>query len=242
MKKYIFLLFPIITAFTGFETTPNSTRIFSSGAYDLKSGSPLYREFHEEKFSGNSISESITRYKDLNNNIIAERLMTFGSDATKPKFILKDFRNGYVEGAEVISGGRVKVYTRENSDEPLEEKILQVNQPFVIDGGLTYFFLNNWERLMRGETIKFNFITPAKLDYFQFRVSKNGIIEIGGRKGMQVKLEINSFILRAFVDPIYVTYDIENKNILHYKGISNINGPDGKSYSVEINYLDKDLQ
>ncbi len=242
MKKYIFLIFPLITAFTALETPLNNTRIFSSGAYDLKTGSPLYREFHEEKFAGNAIAESVTKYKDLNNNVIAERQMTFGTDATKPKFILRDFRSGYIEGAEVIADGRVKVFTRENSNEPLEEKILQVNSPFVIDGGLTHFFLRNWEKLMKGETIKFNFITPAKLDYFQFRVSKNGIIDIEGRKGMQVKLEINSFILRAFVDPIYVTYDIENKNILHYKGISNINGPDGKSYSVEINYLDKDLQ
>lgn len=240
MKKYILLLFPLLTAFTIWNG-PNLTRTFSSGAYDLKSGAPLYREFHEEKFSGNAIAESVTQYKDLNNNLIAERIMTFGSDATKPKFILRDMRSGYIEGAEVLPDGQVKVFTRENSGEPLENKNLRVPSPYVIDGGLTYFFINNWDRLMNGETIKFNFITPAKLDYFQFRVYKNDIVEMGGRKGMQVKLEINSFILRAFVDPIYVTYDIETKKILHYKGISNINGPDGKSYSVEINYLDKGL-
>ena len=120
-----------------------------------------------------------------------------------------------------------------------EEKILELEEPYVIDGGLTYFFIKNWSRLLNNEIVEFNFIAPSKLDYFRFRVSKNAIVDLGNRKGLQLKLEVNSFLLRAFVDPILITYDLENKKILSYKGISNINDDNGKSYSVIIDFTDK---
>jgi hypothetical protein len=164
--------------------------------------------------------------------------MVFKDDLTKPKFELKDFRTGYIEGSEVLSNNEVKVYTRKDKESELEQKVLSPEEPFVIDGGLTYFFIKNWNRLMNNETVEFNFIAPARLDYFRFRVSKNSIINLGARRGLQLKLEINSFILRAFVDPVYITYDLETKKILSYKGISNINNEQGKSYSVQIDYTE----
>ena len=199
----------------------------------------MYSEFHEEKFVGDKIKESITKYKDPNSKILSERIMNFSEDLTKPKFVLKDLRSGYIEGSELLPDRRVRVYARESFEDKIEEKILKVEEPFVIDGGLTYFFRQNWERLLNGERIEFNFIAPAKLDYFRFRVSKNSIVTVGDRKGMQLKLEINSFILRAFVDPILITYALDNKEILAYKGISNVNDDNGKSHSVEIDFTDR---
>jgi hypothetical protein len=213
-------------------------RNYSSSAFDLKSGKFLYKEFHEERYAGDKISESITDYKNLQNKLLSQRVMIFKDDLTKPKFELKDFRSGYIEGSEVLSNNNVKVYTRKDNKSELEEKVLNPEEPFVIDGGLTYFFLQNWNRLMNNEIVEFNFIAPAKLDYFRFRVSKNSILNVGGHPGLQLKLEINSFILRAFVDPVYITYDLETKKILNYKGISNINNEQGKSYSVQIDYTE----
>ncbi|PKL83417.1 MAG: hypothetical protein CVV24_04995 [Ignavibacteriae bacterium HGW-Ignavibacteriae-3] len=235
--KILTIIIMSLMGINGADTT--SVKIYTSRAMDLKNDKLIYREFHEEKFAGDRIVKSITKYKDTQNNVLSERIMDFADDLTKPKFVLNDFRSGYIEGAEPLSGNNVRVYTRENFDGRLEEKILKVNSPFVIDGGLTYFFRENWEDLLKGKTVEFNFITPAKLDYFRFRVSKNSIIEVGGRKGLQIKLEINSFILRAFVDPILITYALDNKEILHYKGISNVNDENGKSYSVEIDFTNK---
>jgi len=229
----------IVASLLGFDVSNNSNssiKTYSSKAFDLKDGKHLYSEFHEEKFSSDKIIESVTKYKDPKNNILSERVMIFNDDLTKPKFVLKDYRTGYIEGSEILKNNSVRVYTRENFDEQLEERILKVDEPFVIDGGLTYFFRQNWERLLNNETIEFNFIAPARLDYFKFRVSKNSIVNIGGKKGVQLKLEIKSFILRAFVDPILITYALDSKEILNYKGISNINDEKGKSYSVEIDF------
>ena len=83
---------------------------------------------------------------------------------------------------------------------------MEIENPYVIDGGLTYFFRKHWDRLLNGETIEFNFVTPSKLDFYSFRVSKNSIKELGEYKGMEIILEPASFIIRQFVDPIYITY------------------------------------
>jgi len=230
------LIIASLICLNNFGNSNNDVKTYSNKAFNLKDGKFLYSEFHEEKFNGDKIAEIVTKYKGPKNNLLSERILTFTGDLKKPKFVLKDFRSGYIEGSELLQNNQVRVYTRESFEDKLEEKTLKVEEPFVIDGGLTYFFRENWERLLNNETIEFNFIAPAKLDYFRFRVSKNSIVSVGNRKGMQLKLEINSFFLRAFVAPILITYALDNREILSYKGISNVNDEKGKSYSVKIDF------
>ena len=235
--KIVLLLVSILL---GINKPDTNLKIYTSEAKNLKNNKIIYKEYHEEKYSGGKIEVSITKYKDLNNSVISERVMNFGDDLTKPDFKLEDFTSGYIEGADVIAKNKVKVYTRKDSNSKMEEEILNVEEPYVIDGGLTYFFRKHWDDLINGKTKEFNFIAPSKLDYYKFRVTNNSFVTIGNRKGMQLKLEPNSFILRAFVDPIIIIYALDNKDILYYKGISNVNDKNGKSYSVEINYTEND--
>lgn len=229
----------IAVALIGIGNSGNLVKTYSGKALNQSDDKFLYREIHEAKFNGEKIDEIITQFKDPNNNLIAVRTMIFGEDLTKPQFVLKDFRSGYVEGSELLPSNKVRVYTKENFGDKLDEKILEVEEPFVIDGGITYFFKEHWEDLIRNKTVKFNFVTPSKLDYYRFRVYKKAIVQIDGRKGLQLVLELDNFIMRAFVDPIIITYDLENKEILYYKGISNINDENGKSLSIKIDYSAK---
>lgn len=230
----LFLLF--VSILPGIVGSDTNVKTYTSEARNLKNNEIIYKEYHEEKFSGGKIKVSITKYKDLNNNLVSERVMNFGEDLTKPDFKLEDFTSGYVEGADVVAPNKVKVYTRKNMKSRMEEEVLNIEEPFVIDGGLTYFFIKHWDTLIQGKTEEFNFVTPSKLDYFRFRVYKDSITTIGGRQGMRLILEPDSFILRAFVEPVIIVYALDTKDILYYKGISNVNDENGKSYSVEINY------
>ena len=233
--KLLCLVVPILY---GINIDFTNVKTYTSEARNLANNKIIYNEFHEEKFSDGKIEVSITKYKDLSNNLISKRVMNFGDDLTKPDFKLEDFASGYIEGAEVVAKNKVKVFTRKDSNSTIETEMLTVDEPYVIDGGLTYFFIKHWDNLMKGKTEEFNFITPSKLDYFSFRVYKDSITTVGGRKGMRLILEPSSFILRAFVDPIIIVYALDNKDILYYKGISNVNDENGKSYSVEINYTE----
>ncbi|MFA7229627.1 MAG: hypothetical protein WC061_11375, partial [Melioribacteraceae bacterium] len=86
----------IIASLTGLNNLDNpntEVKRYSSRAFNLKDGMFLYSEFHEEKFKGDKITASVTKYKDPKNNLLSERIMTFEQDLTKPKFVLKDYRS-----------------------------------------------------------------------------------------------------------------------------------------------------
>lgn len=232
MKKIIILtiLFNVL-----FANGMNADRKYKGNAFDLKSKKSLYTENHFETYNG-KLNEKITYYISMNGDTLAKREMNFLNDLTRPKFQLEDFRSGYTEGAEVVNNNKVKVFTRENRNKKLESKILDIPGEFVIDGGLTFFFRENWERLINSEKIDFYFIAPAKLDYFKFRVYSIGQLKYAGIDAMKIRLEISSWILRQFVDPIEIIYSMDNQEILYYEGISNINDNNGKSLNVIIDY------
>ncbi|MFC2135512.1 hypothetical protein ACFLTH_12940 [Bacteroidota bacterium] len=220
----------------GSENSEWETKNHKSYAYDLETDEFLYTEVHQEIFKEAKIQEIMSDYINAEGELLSKRILKFGSDPGKPYFRLEDLRNGYIEGAEVINTGVVRVFIRESFDDSLEEEILRVEEPFVIDGGMTFFFHQNWDRLVSGETVYFNFIIPSAMDYFEFRAYKEDTVTIAGRKGMKVKLEIADFILRAFVDPFYISYALDDMTVLYYSGISNVKDEEGNSYNVNIDY------
>lgn len=218
------------------ENSETEVKNYKSYAYDMETDEFLYTEAHQEIYSEGRIQEIMSEYINPEGELLTQRILKFGSDLGKPEFRLEDPRRGYIEGAEVINTGVVRLYRRESFNDQMEEEIMQVEEPFVIDGGMTFFFRENWDLLLSGETLYFNFIIPSALDYFEFRVYKEENVTISGREGIKLKFEIASFLLRAFVDPIYLVYDLDDKRVLHYSGMSNINNSEGDSYNVKIDY------
>jgi hypothetical protein len=54
----------------------------------------------------------------------------------------------------------------------MDERLISVPKPFVIDGCFNQFIKANWKNLEKGDQIVFNFIIPSKLDYFTLRATK----------------------------------------------------------------------
>lgn len=222
--------------YTLFSPPSMETKTFTGRARDVETGQFIYTENHEDIYEGKKLVKSITRYRLPNGSQTAERVLTFPDDIIRPDFVLKDSRIGYQEGVAKVGKNTVRVFYKDNFNSKLQEKILRLEEPYVVDAGLSHFFRRNWKALMDGQIVTFNFVAPAKLDYFRFRVSKAGIVRISGRQGMKLKLETNNFILRAILDPIYITYSLEDRSILHYEGVSNLVSEDGTNYNVIIEY------
>lgn len=232
MKTILLTLLFIVTYTAGKNINEKK---YQGKAFDIKSKNSLYIEHHTELYN-RDIQQKTTHYLSLTGDTIARREMTFNDDLTKPDFILEDLRSGYLESAELIGDNKVKVSTRESRNSKLENKVLTIPGDFVIDAGLTYFFRKNWDRLLKSEKIDFYFITPSKLDYFKFRVYSIGMTNYAGINALKIRLEVSSWILRQFVDPVDIIYSMDDKEILYYEGISNINDNKGKSLQVIIDY------
>ena len=224
----LLLLLPITETTTNYQS--------KSYAYDIDTEEFLYNEIHTDIYSEKSLIRKISKFVDENGELISRRQMIFNNNYSTPDFEIEDFRTGYKEGAYVISPNSVKVFKKESFEEPLEESILNIDGEFVIDGGLTYFFHEKWDKFINDEVISFYFVAPNRLDYYSFQVSKYDIIAINNRKGIRLLLEPSSFILQAFVDPVYITYDLNTKEILYYEGVSNVYDSEGNIYKVKIDY------
>ncbi|MBI9071520.1 MAG: hypothetical protein JEY94_07965 [Melioribacteraceae bacterium] len=234
--KIIILLISFL--FVGFVSESNQTPInkYRSTAYDLDSDKFIYTENHAETYNGSKLVKSVISYKDTNEIVFTTKEMFFNADSTKPDFVLKDSRDGYLEGSELLSDNKIRVFTRSTFDEPISEDTLQIDETFVIDGGLTFFFRENWEEILNDEIISFYFVAPAKLDYYKFRVSKYEELVLNDKDAVTLELELNSWFLRQFVSSIFITYDKKTKTIIKYEGISNINNELGKSHFVKIDF------
>ena len=212
---------------------PAPTRTFVGIATDLNEGRSLYSEEHEESYENGKRLRLTTKYRDESKNVIAARTVDFSRNPFMPDFRLEHYRTGYIEGAEMVKSG-LRVYVRKTADQPLREKMLSVPRPTVVDAGFNNFVQSYWDSLMTGTKLYLNFAVPARLESYGFRLYKDGETTVRGRRAVIVKCDVDNFVLRLFLDPIILTYDVESMRLISYEGISNISNDKGDNYFVRI--------
>ncbi len=203
-------------------------------AFDLKKQEPAYVEEHREIFSQDKHTSTDTRYLDNQGRNIAERTLDFSHSLCKPDYVLKDFRDGYEEGAAIV-GDQVRVFVRATRNTQLKEKQIKVPEPCVIDGGFNYFLKQNWDGLLAGKRIHFNFVAPSQLDYFAF-IAREDLKSEMGKNEKAFVIELENPLIRLLVAPIRVSYDADTRRMTQYQGISNVNDSFGKSLKVRLVY------
>lgn len=201
---------------------------YRGNAYDLATGKFVYSENHSEFRKGGIHLYSRVSYRDSKGHEFASKLITFQPDKYQPTYELKDSRDGYVEGIR-REGGQTVYFARRNRDQPLQSRAIATPKPAVFDGGFDYFVRDNLDKICAGQNASFYFAVPIELDYFRFRVA---VKETGAM--CRMNLELDNIVLRQFVKPIKLWYDVAKRRLIRYEGISNINGADGKSLKVRV--------
>lgn len=217
-----------------FSLYSQETYSYFGQAYDLKNKALLYTDNHKETFQMGRHVSSVIEYKDKSGKIFALKKINFQKNPHVPDFTLEDFRDGYFEGAS-LDGNKLTLKHKANYQSPLEEKVFELPENPVVDGGFDYFIKDNWNSLSEGKKIVFNMFAPAKLNHYRLKVVLTKKAEFKGKQAHYFKVDLDSF-LGIFLPSIYIIYDSETKRIVHYEGISNINDESGKSYFVRIVY------
>ncbi|GAB4423888.1 MAG: hypothetical protein OHK0011_04080 [Turneriella sp.] len=217
----------VVSLASGIEAAEEVVR-FRGDAYDLATGRFVYSENHSEYHKAGVHLYSRVSYRDSSGKEFASKLITFQPHKMQPTYELRDTRDGYVEGIR-REGGQTVYYARRKADQPLQSKAIATPAPAVFDAGFDYFVRENFDRICSGKNLAFYFAVPIELDYFRFRVAMQESGEI-----CRMNLELDNFILRQLVKPIRLWYDTKDRRLRKYEGISNINGPDGKSLKVRV--------
>ena len=234
MRSRLVIIAVATLALTALRTPEISTDNYIGYAYREDSDKLLYTEEFTDRFIDGQHIETQTDYFDPRRHKIAKRLLDFRKSKFAPDFQTEDLRTGYLEGAEII-GDKVRLFNRKNKTSEVEEKVMIIPQPFVVDGGFNQLIKANWSALERGKIITFHFAIPARLDYFTLRAMK---VELTERE-MKVRVEPDKVLIRMLASPIDVRYSKDTRRILSYEGQSNISDENGNNFMMRLVYPKK---
>jgi len=191
-------------------------------AYDNKSGELVYKELHERW----------VRYADPDGNIFATKTLDFRDNPTHPEFIMRDERNGYLEGLSLSDNSYIS-YCQEGVNKKLDTGRLKPKGDFVADAGFDYVIEKEWERLIASKTLKFDFLVPSRQGFVKFKLKKIKELSYNNTQAVVFRMSPANGFIRLFAPDIDVVYDLEKRSLLEYRGISNLRNAKMKNYDVK---------
>lgn len=202
-----------------------------TGEARLKSGELFYQEQHQEFYEGKDLKKAQTVYLDASGKKIAELTSVYSGSQGIPEYRYHDLRSGYEDGVEIRSD-RVIVFKRASSSASREAVEFSITPQLVSGQGFNHLVRNSLEQLISAGPLHVKLVLPSRLDYFQFRAR---IREANDRE-VQVRFEIDNWILRLFASHLDLVYERNTKRLLRYDGISNIEDATGQHPFVTITY------
>lgn len=201
--------------------------------FDLQTNRLLHTETYREFFDEKNQRFAQTLYRNLDGEVFAQKEISFEKSLLIPDFTTEDSRTGYLEGVGLTQDA-LEVLWRKDGQALLEKKSLPIPNPGAVDAGIHYYIKKNWQALWEGQTLGFNLIVPAELDYFPFEIKKIRQYRRDNEEVVVYELKVENFLLSLFIDPILLTYEVPTQRLLVYEGIYNIRDGQGDNLSVRI--------
>lgn len=202
-------------------------------AYDLDSNELLYQEHHKFKYEGDKLISAQVEYRRPDGELIAQKNLDFKRSASIPAFKTVHTHGGFVEGLEYRDDGLYLFHQKDG--EEMQSKTIKARDNMAADAGFNNYVYQHFEQINNDDTVKFYFVAPNHLTAVKFKAQKTGTREIEGLEVVDFKVAISSF-LSLFVDPLLVSYNPETRNLIEYRGLSNIRDDDGELFKVRIRY------
>jgi len=230
------LLCSVILASPAFAA--KEPRKFYGFAFDDATGKYLYTEVHQHIYDGDRWLSGSVRYFSPDNHLMGEKTLDFSKDPYIPVFRSKFPLEHYEEAVANLTPSAIEL---EKLFEGKQQKVSIDRQPgMVADAGFNCYIVDHLADLSSGKTAQFAFVVAGQLDKYSFRLKKAGDGTVDGHPVIKIKGEPDSF-LRYLISPLQMTYDLQTKTLVEYRGTSNLHDPQsGKVYSaVRIVYPGK---
>ncbi len=204
-------------------------------ALDATTGKIVYRERHSMAPNSEGIWIMESDYLDADSELFAERSVWFDARyPERPNYRLIDYRDGFEEGATMLAGGEIELYRTIDGKKETATVRASENIPLVIDAGFSALIAGQWEALLAGKRVRFDFASSARLTTIQFRLSHQPTPDQPELE--RFTLEPSNWFIRMLVKPISLTYSSQNKALIGYEGLSNIRRAGGGNHEVSITF------
>ena len=205
---------------------------FTGTAHDLKTNRVLFTEHYDVQVENGRWVSGTTRYVLPSGQQIAERKFEFSADRYVPVFTLEQSVPEYREGITRVDKGRVDLFNVRDGERKTAS--LDRVKELVADCGAQAYVVDHLDALQSGTVLHFTLAVAGRTDSFALRARKLDEVDVGGRKAMRVRIELNS-VLRLVLPPLELTIDPQSKRLLEYSGIANIkDAATKKAYSARI--------
>lgn len=217
-------------------TPARSYASYDGIAFDPDEDRVLYRESHYLLLEDAKVRERLVLYRCADGTPFARKQVRndFGAPWL-PEFEMNDARLGYQEGFRA-DGSALTVYYRDSADSETErEALADAPVDLVGDAGFDGFVQDHWDQLVAGDTVRFHFLVPSRLDYMGFKVRQVEETTIEGRPARVFRLALGG-LLGLIVSGIDVAYDADTRILMRFEGLSNVRDEEGDNYVARIEF------
>lgn len=214
-----------------FGTAPAQVR-YEGTAYRASSGALVYRETHWLYRDGGA-GARLVLYRCPDGRAFARKTMREVPSAIAPDFDFVDARLGYREGVRMRGGAR-EVFHRESRASPLVVRPLPEVRGLVIDAGFDRYVVEHWERLAKGR-VTTPFLVPSRARALDFRIGDAVDARESGRAVRRYRMVLAG-LLGFALPPIELTYDVENKRLLRFRGPGTVRDPRGRLQALRVEF------
>ena len=229
LRDSIVFAFLILTCASISPAFAEVQRVYGK-AYNLK-GELEYVEEHTLTYENDRIVAIETTFFDADSRKIASQVSEFTHGPQFGSYDFKDERHQYNDGARVMPD-RILLYTKENPAADTKRKYLVKESDQIVGQGFYQFVAANLDALARGRSISAKLVLPAQMNQYDVRIRKRHLED----NRMQLVVELDNWFLRLFTPNVQVEYDLENRRLLWYRGISMVSNKENKNVEVVTTY------
>ncbi len=208
--------------------------MFQMRLFPLEGDTLLYRGERTWRESEGEIWEHTT-YTTPAGDPVQQTDARFAADTLElRRYTLRDARTGREEDI-TVQDGRVTLRFVEARGEAPESEELAWAKDMAASVTVTYMIRRQWKQLLAGEPLVFDLLVPSRQDTVSFRVRYVGATEWQGFASAEFRMEPDSWLIRALVDPMTFIMDNQDDHVLlEYRGRSTIPTAEGEDQDLRM--------
>ena len=202
-------------------------------ASNLKTGSVVYREYHNVSKEQHSV-----RYVDAANKLIASKFVHYQHGFNTPEYQLDDKRFNRRTGSKWENGHFV-IFRQEKSGKS-DRKIIKSDSNMVIDAGFDHFIRLHWDELIDGKVLPFSLAVADPLTILHMELTEMSAVQTAIKQRSDryryFLVHSSNNLIGWAIPEMHMAYDRDTKLIQIYQGPSNLTDQDDKTQTVVIRY------
>jgi hypothetical protein len=210
--------------------------VVAGTAYNLENNQVIYRELYTIIDENREVRVD---YMTPEGDIFATKSLIYKGELFQPEFELSDHRDDEIVGVRFNGPKMVLIHAKKDTR---NEKTLYDNAKVVVDAGFDSYVQLNWDQLVAGKRLRFDFAFPTRLSTIALEIRRVEAAESlvydkeYGRQWIYLRISPAQKLFSFFAAPIYLAYDPNGKYLMRFHGRSNIDDQYGDPWDVRIEY------